>query len=191
MSRIGKQPITVPAGVKVTIQPQAVIIEGQAGKLVQTYEPQFVSVQMSDGTIVVTRKGLEKECKARHGLYRALIANMIQGVQQPYTKVLQLVGLGYRAKLQGNELILEIGFHDPVSYRLPESVKAAIKEQTEITLTSPDKQLVGEVAAELRALRKPEPYKGTGIRYKDETIRRKEGKLAGGAGATAKAGGSA
>lgn len=185
MSRIGKQPITVPKDVKVTIQPDRVVVEGKAGKLVQHYESQYVSVHMSDGTMVVTRKGEEKAFKARHGLYRALLANMVKGVQQPYTKVLQLVGLGYRAKLQGKDLVLEIGFHDPVTYVLPDGVKAEVKDQTEIALTSPDKQLVGEVAAEIRALRKPEPYKGTGIRYKDEQIRRKEGKLAGGAGTKA------
>ena len=172
MSRIGKQPIPVPQGVKVTIESDRVIVEGKAGKLVQRYEPEYVSVQMTDGTLVVTRKGDEKEFKARHGLYRALLANMVKGVQEPYTKVLQLVGLGYRAKLQGKDLILEIGYHNPVTYRLPDSVTAEIKDQTEITLTCPDKQLVGEVAAEIRALRKPEPYKGTGIRYKDEVIRR-------------------
>lgn len=188
MSRIGKQPIPVPKDVKVTIQPDQVIVEGKAGKLVQSYEPEYVSVQMSDGTLVVTRKGEEKEFKARHGLYRALLANMIKGVQQPYTKVLQLVGLGYRARLQGKHLVLEIGFHDPVTYTLPESIKAEVKDQTEITLSGPDKQLVGEVAAEIRSLRKPEPYKGTGIRYKDEQIRRKEGKLAGGAGGAKAAG---
>ncbi|MFN4218208.1 MAG: 50S ribosomal protein L6 [Candidatus Bipolaricaulia bacterium] len=190
MSRIGKQPIPIPKDVKVTILPDTVEVEGKAGKLVQRYERKYVSVQMSDGTLIVTRKGDEKEFKARHGLYRALFANMVKGVQEPYTKVLQLVGLGYRAKLQGKDLILEIGFHNPVVYRLPEGVKAEVKDQTEIVLTSPDKQLVGEVAAEIRALRKPEPYKGTGIRYKDEQIRRKEGKLAGGAGAAggAKAG---
>jgi large subunit ribosomal protein L6 len=182
MSRIGKQPITVPKDVKVQIGPDRVVVEGKAGVLVQHYESQYVSVHLSDGTMVVTRKGEEKAFKARHGLYRALLANMVKGVQQPYTKVLQLVGLGYRAKLQGKDLVLEIGFHDPVTYVLPEGVKAEVKDQTEITLTSPDKQLVGEVAAEIRALRKPEPYKGTGIRYKDEQIRRKEGKLAGGAG---------
>lgn len=188
MSRIGKLPITVPKDVKVTIQPHALLVEGKAGKLTQSYEPDYISVELKDGTIVVTRKGDEKEFKARHGLYRALIANMIKGVQQPYTKVLQLVGLGYRAKLEGKELVLEIGFHDPVRYKLPESVKAEIKDQTEITLSSPDKQLVGQVAAEIRALRKPEPYKGTGIRYKDEQIRRKAGKLAAGAGAKGAAG---
>ncbi len=187
MSRIGKQPIPVPKDVKVEILADRVIVEGKAGKLVQRYEPHYVSVQMVDGTLVVTRKGDEKAFKARHGLYRALLANMVRGVQQPYTKVLQLVGLGYRAKLAGKDLILEIGFHNPVTYTLPDLVKAEVKDSTEIILTSPDKQLVGEVAAEIRSLRKPEPYKGTGIRYKDEQIRRKEGKLAGGAGA-AKAG---
>lgn len=189
MSRIGRLPIAVPKGVTVTIQPDAVLVEGKGGKLVQLYESQYIGIQLKDAVILVTRQRDGKEFRARHGLYRALIANMIRGVQQPYTKVLQLVGLGYRAKMEGKDLILEIGFHDPVRYKLPESVKAEIKDQTEITLTSPNKQLVGQVAAEIRALRKPEPYKGTGIRYKDEHIRRKAGKLAAGAGTKDAAGG--
>ncbi len=189
MSRIGRLPIAVPKGVTVTIQPNTVVVEGKGGKLVQLYEPQYIGIQLKDGVIMVTRQRDGQEFRARHGLYRALIFNMIQGVQQPYTKVLQLVGLGYRAKLEGKDLVLEIGFHDPVRYRLPESVRAEIKDQTEITLSSADKQLVGQVAAEIRALRKPEPYKGTGIRYKDEHIRRKAGKLVAGAGAKGETGG--
>ena len=195
MSRIGRLPIPIPSGVKVTIQPDRVVVEGVAGRLEQSYEPRFVSVALEDDSVKVSRKGEAKEHRARHGLYRSLIANMIQGVQRPYEKRLQLVGLGYRVKLQAQELLLEIGYSHPIHYALPATVKAEIKEvksggiEAEITLRSPDKQLVGEVAAEIRELRVPEPYKGTGIRYHDEHIIRKEGKLAG--AAAAKEGGGA
>lgn len=190
MSRIGRKPIPIPEGVKVTVDPQQaqVVVEGPAGRLQQRYEPQYVDVILEDGVVRVERKGEEKAYKARHGLYRSLIANMVQGVQRPYEKRLQLVGLGYRARLQGQELVLEIGYSHPVRYRVPEGVHVEVNEvrsggvEAEIVLRSPDKQLVGEVAAEIRAFRKPEPYKGTGIRYADEQILRKEGKLAGAAG---------
>jgi len=188
MSRIGRRPIPIPEGVKVTVEPERVIVEGPQGRLEQPYDPQYVSVAVEDGLIRVSRKGEEKAYRARHGLYRSLIANMVQGVQKPFEKRLQLVGLGYRAKLQGQELTLEIGYSHPVRFKLPEGVTAEVNEvrsggiEAEIVLRSPDKQLVGEVAAEIRALRKPEPYKGTGIRYADEQIIRKEGKLAGAAG---------
>lgn len=187
MSRVGRLPISIPAGVKVAVEPNRVSVEGTAGKLEQTYEPQYVSIAIEDGAVRVSRKGETKAHRARHGLYRSLVANMIQGVQKPYEKRLQLVGLGYRARLQGQELVLEIGYSHPIHYTLPASVKAEAKDvksggvESEITLRSPDKQLVGEVAAEIRALREPEPYKGTGIRYHDEHIIRKEGKLAGAA----------
>ena len=190
MSRIGRKPIPIPEGVKVTVDPQEaqVVVEGPAGRLTQRYEPQYVDVLVEDGLVRVERKGEEKAHKARHGLYRSLIANMVQGVQQPFEKRLQLVGLGYRARLEGRELVLEIGYSHPVRYRVPEGVSVEVNEvraggvEAEIILRSPDKQLVGEVAAEIRAFRKPEPYKGTGIRYADEQILRKEGKLAGAAG---------
>jgi large subunit ribosomal protein L6 len=187
MSRIGRLPIPIPPEVKVTVHPDRILVEGTAGKLEQGYEPQYVSVAVEDGRVKVSRRGDAKAYRARHGLYRSLIANMVQGVQQPYEKRLQLVGLGYRVRLQGRELVLDIGYSHPIHYTLAEHVQAEIKEvksggiEAEITLRSPDKQLVGEVAAEIRALREPEPYKGTGIRYHDEQIIRKEGKLAGAA----------
>ncbi|MBI1744376.1 50S ribosomal protein L6 [Candidatus Acetothermia bacterium] len=188
MSRIGKLPIAIPAGVKVSVSNDTVTVEGKGGKLTQTFETRFVAVSVADGALTVARHTDEKDARARHGLYRALFANMVKGVQEPYTKILQLVGLGYRSKVQGKVLELEIGFHDAVKYPLPEGITATVADQTVITLTSANKQLVGQVAAEIRALRKPEPYQGRGIRYKDEVIRRKEGKLAGGAGAAAKEG---
>jgi large subunit ribosomal protein L6 len=183
MSRIGKAPISIPSGVKVNINNDTVTIEGKGGKLTQKFEPSLVTVAVADGAIQVKRHNDEKAARERHGLYRALLANMIKGVQEPYTKILQLVGLGYRAKVQGKVLELEIGFHDPVKYPLPDGITATVAEQTVITLTGPNKQMVGQVAADIRAFRKPEPYQGRGIRYKDEVIIRKEGKLAGGAGA--------
>jgi len=188
MSRVGRKPIPIPDGVKVTVEPERVLVEGPQGKLSQRYEPEYVDIVVEDGLVRVNRRGESKAHRARHGLYRSLVANMVQGVQRPYEKRLQLVGLGYRAQLKGQELILEIGFSHPVRYKLPEGVTAEVNEvrsggvEAEIVLRSPDKQLVGEVAAEIRQLRKPEPYKGTGIRYHDEHIIRKEGKLAGVAG---------
>lgn len=188
MSRIGRLPIPIPEGVKVAVEDDRVLVEGPMGQMEQPYDPRYVSVTVEDGTLRVTRKGESKAHRARHGLYRSLIANMIQGVKQPYEKRLQLVGLGYRARLQNRELTLEIGYSHPVHFTLPEGVTAEINEirsggvEAEIVLKSPDKQLVGEVAAEIRAVRRPEPYKGTGIRYADEHIIRKEGKLAGAAG---------
>ncbi len=183
MSRIGKAPISIPSGVKVNISNDTVTVEGKGGKLTQQFEPHLVSIAVADGMIQVKRHTDEKAARERHGLYRALLANMIKGVQEPYTKILKLVGLGYRAKVQGKVLELEIGFHDPTKYPLPDGITATVTEQTVITLTGPNKQLVGQVAADIRAFRKPEPYQGRGIRYKDEVIIRKEGKLAGGAGA--------
>jgi len=181
MSRIGKLPIPIPDGVQVQIEPEQVIVNGKEGRLIQRYEPDKVRLELAEGILRVQRLGGSKAARARHGLYRSLIANMVQGVQRPYEKRLKLVGLGYRAKLEGRSLSLEIGYTKPVRFQLPEGLSAEVADQTEIILRSPDKQQVGEIAAELRALRKPEPYKGTGVRYKDELIRHKEGKLAGGA----------
>jgi len=183
MSRIGRLAVPIPPGVQVVIEPGQVVVSGSKGRLVQRYEPNMVRLELADSLLRVVRLSDSKSARARHGLYRSLIANMVRGVQEPYEKRLQLVGLGYRARLEGRTLLLEIGYTTPVRFALPESVAAEVVEQTEIVLRSPDKQQVGEVAAELRALRKPEPYQGKGIRYKGEQIRHKEGKLAGGAAA--------
>lgn len=188
MSRIGRLPIQIPEGVSVSVEetPALVRVEGPAGTLEQRFEPKFVEVNVDDGVVRVERRGEAKAHKARHGLYRALIANMVHGVREPYERRLHLIGLGYRARMQGpQELVLEIGFSHPVHFPIPEGVDASVEEssrgsvQAIVVLKSPDKQLVGETAAEVRALRVPEPYKGTGIKYADEQIVRKEGKLAG------------
>ena len=177
MSRIGRKPIPIPEGVKVQIEKDRVVVEGKHGRLEQRYEPDKVSIELQDGQIVVKRKGESKVYKARHGLYRSLIANMVQGVVEPYQKTLILKGLGYRASLHGRTLELELGYSHPVRYEVPDGVEVEVPAQDRIVVRGPDKQLVGQVAAEIRSFRKPEPYKGTGIRYEDEQIIRKAGKL--------------
>jgi large subunit ribosomal protein L6 len=177
MSRIGKKPIAVPEGVKVEVTADRVIASGKHGKLEQPYEPDKVSVELHDGQISVQRKGDSPEYRARHGLYRSLIANMVQGIAEPYTKTLILKGLGFRTRLNGRTLELEVGYSHLIRYEVPQGVVVEVPAQDQIVLRSPDKQLVGQVAAKIRAFRKPEPYQGTGIRYKDEQIVRKEGKL--------------
>ncbi len=180
MSRIGKKPIPIPEGVKVEIKEDEVIVEGKHGRLTQRYEPDKVSIELKDGQIVVQRKGESRIHRARHGLYRSLIANMVRGVVEPYQKKLILKGLGYRARLQGRTLELELGYSHPVRYEVPEGVEVEVPAQDQIIVRGPDKQLVGQVAAKIRSFRKPEPYKGTGIRYEDEQIIRKAGKLGAG-----------
>lgn len=178
MSKIGKLPIAVPGTVKVKVQQATVTVEGPQGTLQQRFEPQYVSVQAEAQQVLVKRLDDTKTARARHGLYRSLIANMVKGVQEPYKKTLVLIGLGYKAQAQGNKVVLDVGFAEAKTYLLPEGVKAEVANQTELTLSGPDKQKVGLAAAEIRMIRKPEPYNGTGIRYKDERVRHKAGKLA-------------
>jgi large subunit ribosomal protein L6 len=142
----------------------------------------MVEIELEDGQVVVRRRGEEKEHRARHGLYRSLIANMVRGVVEPYSKTLVLKGLGYRARLKGRTLELELGYSHLIHYEVPEGAEVEVPSQGQVIVRGPDKQLVGQVAAQIRAFRKPEPYKGTGIRYQDEQIIRKEGKLGGGVG---------
>jgi large subunit ribosomal protein L6 len=178
MSRIGKLPIPIPSGVTVTVDDGAVSVTGPQGTLQQAFEPRYVSIALEDGQVLVRRERETKAGRARHGLYRSLIANMVQGVQEPYKKALQLKGLGYKANLEGNTLVLDVGYAEPKSYPLPDGVQAEVSNQTDIVIQGADKQKVGMVAAAIRAIRKPEPYNGTGIRYRDEHVRQKAGKLA-------------
>lgn len=178
MSRIGKLPISVPGSVKVNIQQDSVTVEGPLGTLNQQFEPKYVSIEAQDGQVRVQRLGDSKSARARHGLYRSLIANMVQGVQEPYQKALVLKGLGYKVNVQGDKVILDVGFAEPKTYRLPEGVQAEAPSQTELVVKGSDKQKVGLAAAEIRSIRKPEPYNGTGIRYRNEQVRQKAGKLA-------------
>ena len=178
MSRIGKQPVVVPAGVKVQVEGALVRAEGPKGKLAQPV-PSGLTATLQDGHLVITRAGDDRRAKALHGLTRALVANMVAGVKDGWERKLEIVGIGYRAQLQGRALQLALGYSHPVIFPLPEGVTAEVERQTAITLRSADKAVLGQTAAKLRMLRRPDPYKGKGIRYSGEVIRRKVGKKAG------------
>ncbi len=180
MSRIGKKPISLPAGVEVKVDGNIVTIQGPKGSLAQTL-PEGISVIQEDNQILVERANDNKQQRSFHGLSRALIANMVEGVTNGFEKKLELVGVGYRAQMQGKKLVINIGFSHPVEIDAPEGIEFEVPAPTKITIKGIDKQLVGNTAAHIRAIRKPEPYKGKGIKYEDEYIRRKAGK-AGAAG---------
>ena len=180
MSRIGKNPITIPEGVTVEIKDNLITAKGKLGELTQEYSE--IEIKMEDGTITLERSSDKKDLRAKHGLYRALIANMIEGVSKGWTKELEMVGVGYRASNQGQKLDLAVGFsHNIVLDIAPEVKVETISDKGKnpiIKLTSFDKQLVGQVAAKIRGFRRPEPYKGKGIKFVGEEIRRKAGKSA-------------
>jgi large subunit ribosomal protein L6 len=175
MSRIGKAAIAIPHGVEIKQAGSAVEVKGPKGMLSQSIPP-GISLQVADGVIHVKRKGDAKRARSLHGLTRTLIANMITGVTQGFEKGLEIVGIGYRANLQGKDLQLNLGYSHPVIYPIPEGIQVEVEKQNKITVKGIDKQKVGQVAAEIRSFRKPEPYKGKGIRYADEQVRRKAGK---------------
>ena len=178
MSRIGMKPISIPPGVKVQVAEGRVSAEGPKGKLAQPV-PDGLTAKVEGNQIVISRSGDDRRVRALHGLARALVANMVSGVQDGFEKKLEIVGIGYRAQLQGRAIQLALGYSHPVIFPLPEGVTAEIDKQTAITLRGPDKAVLGETAARLRMLRKPDPYKGKGIKYAGEVIRRKVGKKAG------------
>lgn len=175
MSRIGKRPVDIPDGVKVSVQDRVVAVEGPKGKLEYTHHPR-VDVQVEGKQVVVTRPNNERQARSLHGLTRSLISNMVIGVSQGYTTVLEIHGVGYRAEVQGQMLTMSVGLSSPVKHELPAGVTAEVEKQTKVTLRSNDKQLLGVQAAKLRSYRPPEPYKGKGVRYATERIRRKVGK---------------
>lgn len=177
MSRIGKMPIPVPAGVDVTIDGQTVTVKGPKGELTRTFLPSMTITRDGD-ELIVTRPDDTRESKSAHGLTRTLLANMVEGVSNGFSKKLQLVGVGYRAALKGGKLEMTLGFSHPVVVDAIDGITFECPESTIINISGIDKQLVGQVAADIRAYRKPEPYKGKGIRYQGEHIRRKEGKAA-------------
>jgi large subunit ribosomal protein L6 len=179
MSKVGKVPVVIPDGVKVEVKSDTLVVEGKYGRLEQAYRPEFVKIVVTDGFATVKRRGEGKGYSAYHGLYRSLLANMVHGVSERWEKALLVKGLGYRARLQGKTVILDLGYAKPVEYNLPEGVEAEVPNPSEIILRGVDKQQVGQVAAKIRKLRRPEPYKGTGIRYKDEEVLHKAGKLGG------------
>jgi large subunit ribosomal protein L6 len=178
MSRIGRKPIPIPQGVKIQVDGSTVRAEGPKGKLAQPV-PAGLAPRVADGTIVIDRSGEDRRVRALHGLARALVANMVTGVKDGFERKLEIVGIGYRAQMQGKSLQLALGYSHPVLFPLPDGVTAEIDKQTAITLRGADKALLGETAAKLRALRSPDPYKGKGIRYAGEVVRRKVGKKAG------------
>ena len=175
MSRIGKLPIPVPDGVKVTIDNSSVKVDGPKGVLTHKV-PAGIEVSQTEKTLVISIKSEDKKSSGLHGLTRSLIANMIVGVSKGFEKNLELVGIGYRAELKGKQLHLTLGYSHPVLFDLPAGITAKIEKQTKITIEGADKQLVGETAATIRSKKKPEPYKGKGIKYSDEIIKRKIGK---------------
>jgi large subunit ribosomal protein L6 len=178
MSRIGRKPIVIPEGVKVAIDGQTVRAQGPKGHLAQEV-PASLSVALQDNQVVVSRDSDERMVRALHGLMRSLVANMINGVKTEFVRKLDIVGIGYRAQMQGKTIQLALGYSHPVMFPLPDGISAEIERQTAITLRGADKALLGQTAAKLRSLRKPDPYKGKGIKYSDEVIRRKVGKKAG------------
>ena len=181
MSRIGKLPVTIPAGVKVVVDPGAVKLEGPKGKL-QAPIPAGVQVIVEGNVVQVARENEERKVRALHGLTRKLIANMAQGVSQGFNRVLDINGVGYRAEVKGQDIHMTLGYSHPVVFPLPQGVTAAVERQIVITLSGADRQLLGETAAKIRSLRPPEPYKGKGIKYREEFIKRKAGKAVGSAG---------
>ena len=182
MSRIGKAPIAIPAGVTVKVDGNTVTVKGPKGELTETVNPD-ITVKVEDGHVVLTRPSDDREHRAMHGLYRALVHNMVVGVSEGYRKEKELVGVGYRANASGQVLDLSLGFSHAIYIKLPAEIKVEAKSERNknplIILESADKQLLGQVCAKIRSLRKPEPYKGKGIKFVGEIIRRKSGKSAG------------
>lgn len=180
MSRIGKKPVVIPGGVNVGISGNEISIEGPLGKLQIAHRPE-VQVAMDDEskTLVVTRHDDDRSSRAFHGMTRALIQNMVNGVTQGYEKRLEVVGVGYLAAIEDNQLQLRVGFANEVHKQIPAGLDVSCPDQTHVVIKGPDKQQVGQFAAEVRAVRKPEPYKGKGIRYEGEHVRRKAGKAVG------------
>jgi large subunit ribosomal protein L6 len=178
MSRIGKKPVTVPNGVTVSVDGSTVKVKGPKGELSRTFEPSM-KVRVENNEVLVERPNDDKRERALHGLTRALIANMVQGVTEGFKKTLEIVGVGYRAEKKGKNLVVSVGYSHPVNYPEPSGITLTTPAPTTIVIEGIDKQKVGQVAAELREFRPPEPYKGKGIRYQGEQVRRKAGKTAG------------
>jgi large subunit ribosomal protein L6 len=175
MSRIGRLPIAIPAKVKVEVQGQLVKVEGPKGHLDFTL-PKRTSASITDGKINVSRQGDDAEVKALHGLSRAVLNNLVKGVADGFSKKLEIQGVGYKANVQGRQLTLNLGFSHPVVFDIPDQIKVVVEENTKITVEGPSKHMVGQIAANIRGVHPPEPYKGKGIRYVGERVVRKEGK---------------
>jgi large subunit ribosomal protein L6 len=175
MSRIGRKPVVIPKSVTVKVEGKTVAVKGPKGELVRTFH-RDMTIEQADGELLVSRPSDSKENRALHGLTRALLANMVQGVTQGYRRGLEIVGVGYKAEKKGKVLVLSVGYSHPVQYPEPQGITLSTSSPTVIVVEGIDKQQVGQVAAEIRAVRPPEPYKGKGIRYQGEQVRRKAGK---------------
>ena len=175
MSRIGKLPITVPGGVEVTLTGSHITVTGSRGTLERSLPPSMI-IEVNDGVISVRRPTETTTHRSLHGLTRTLVANMVEGVSQGFTRQLDLVGVGFRAAKQGSDLVLSLGYSHPIRYTPPEGVTIDVPVPTQITVSGTNKEIVGQVAAKIRSFRKPEPYKGKGVMYRGEVIRRKAGK---------------
>jgi large subunit ribosomal protein L6 len=180
MSRVGRLPIKLPTGVKVHVTEGQVRVEGPKGTLERRVDP-AVSVMVESGTVVVKRRDDSRHVRGLHGLTRKLVGNMVEGVSTGFTRTLEINGVGYRAEARGNILFLTLGYSHPIAYQLPPGVSAKVDRQVVVTLTGADRDLLGQAAAAIRELRPPEPYKGKGVKYAEEHIRRKAGKAAAGA----------
>lgn len=178
MSRIGRKPVDIKKGVIVEIKDGTIIVKGPKGELTQPYDTR-INIIIENGQVILTRDSDDKRIRALHGLYRALIQNMINGVSDGYSKKLEIVGVGYRAELKGRGLQLALGYSHPIFFIPPKDVKIEVPTATNIVVSGINKQLVGQVAAKIRSFRPPEPYKGKGIRYEGEKLIRKAGKTAG------------
>jgi large subunit ribosomal protein L6 len=175
MSRIGKQPVTIPPKVKVEVKGRRVQVEGPKGKLNLELPPR-TSLKVENGKALVSREGDDAQAKALHGLGRALLNNMVTGVTEGFSKKLEIQGVGFKAAVTGKTITMNLGFSHPIVYDIPDQIKITVEENTKITVEGPDRQVVGLVASELRSFYPPEPYKGKGVRYSDEHVVRKEGK---------------
>ncbi len=175
MSRIGKQPIAIPQKVKVDVKGARVFVEGPKGKLDMEI-PRRTSVKVEGANVVVSRSGDDAEARAMHGLGRALLNNLVKGVADGYMKKLEINGVGFKAAVTGKVITMNLGYSHPINYNIPDQIKVTVEENTKIIIEGPSKQVVGQVAAELRSFYPPEPYKGKGVKYADERIERKEGK---------------
>ncbi|HWV98167.1 MAG TPA: 50S ribosomal protein L6 [Candidatus Acidoferrum sp.] len=175
MSRIGKQPIVIPPKVKVEVKGQQVFVEGPKGKL-NWQLPRRTGVKVDNGKVLISREGDDAQVKALHGLSRALVNNMVRGVSEGFIKKLEIQGVGFKAAVQGKAVNLNLGYSHPVVYPIPDQVKVTVEENTKLTIEGPDRQVVGQVASEIRSFYPPEPYKGKGVRYVGEHVVRKEGK---------------
>jgi len=175
MSRIGKQPIAIPSTVKVDVRGPKVFVEGPKGKL-DMQIPRRTALKIEGAQVIVTRDGDDAEARAMHGLSRALLNNLVKGVSEGYVKKLEINGVGFKAAVQGKVVNLSLGYSHPINYDIPDQIKVTVEENTKVTIEGPSKQVVGQVASEIRSFYPPEPYKGKGVKYSDERIERKEGK---------------